>query len=50
MRRYDLFYNIDEIGSFDRFLGKVVVKGYFYRFCAWLIHLFMVQVKVQVGA
>jgi hypothetical protein len=26
------------------------VTGYSYRFGAWLIHLFMVQVEVQVGA
>jgi hypothetical protein len=26
------------------------VIGYLYRFGAWLMHLFMVQVEVQVGA
>jgi hypothetical protein len=26
------------------------VTGYLYRFVAWLMHLFMVQVEVQVGA
>jgi hypothetical protein len=25
------------------------VTGYLYRFGAWLMHLFMVQVEVQVG-
>jgi hypothetical protein len=29
---------------------EVVVTGYLYRFGAWLMHLFMVQVEVQVGA
>jgi hypothetical protein len=24
------------------------VKGYFYMFGAWLMHLFMIQIKVQV--
>ena len=26
------------------------MAGYLYRFGAWLMHLFMVQVEVQVGA
>jgi hypothetical protein len=26
------------------------VTGYLYRFVAWLMHLFMVQVEVQVSA
>jgi hypothetical protein len=26
------------------------VIGYLYRFGAWLMHLFMVQIEVQVGA
>ena len=26
------------------------MTGYLYRFGAWLMHLFMVQVEVQVGA
>jgi hypothetical protein len=28
--------------------GKVIVTCYLYRFGAWLMHLFMVQVEVQV--
>jgi hypothetical protein len=30
--------------------GQFVLIGYSYRFAAWLMHLFMVQVEVQVGA
>jgi hypothetical protein len=41
---------IDETGCCDRLFGQVVVTGYLYRFGAWLMHLFMVQVEVQVGA
>ena len=26
------------------------MTGYLYRFVAWLMHLFMVQVELQVGA
>jgi hypothetical protein len=50
--RYDLVDKIDETGCCDRLFGKVVVTCYLYRFGAWLMHLFMVQVdyKVQVGA
>jgi hypothetical protein len=31
-----------------RLFGHVIVTGYLYRFGAWLMHLFMVQVEVQV--
>jgi hypothetical protein len=48
--RYDLVDNIDETGCCDRLFGQVVVTCYLYRFGAWLMHLFMVQVEVQVGA
>jgi hypothetical protein len=48
--RSDLVDNIDETGCCDRLFGHVVVTGYLYRFGAWLMHLFMVQVEVQVGA
>jgi hypothetical protein len=48
--RSDLVDNIDETGCCDRLFGQVVVTGYLYRFGAWLMHLFMVQVEVQVGA
>jgi hypothetical protein len=47
--RYDLVGNIDETGCRDRLFGQVVVTGYLYRCGAWLMHLFMVQVEVQVG-
>jgi hypothetical protein len=46
--RSDLVDNIDETGCCDRLFGQVVVTGYLYRFGAWLMHLFMVQVLVQV--
>ena len=48
--RYDLVDKIDEAGCCDSFFGQIVVKGYSYRFGAWLMHLFMVQVEVQVSA
>jgi hypothetical protein len=48
--RYDLVDKIDETGCCDRLFGQVVVTGYLYRFGAWLMHLFMVQVEVQVDA
>jgi hypothetical protein len=48
--RSDLFNKIDEIGCCDRLFGQFVLIGYSYRFGAWLMHLFMVQVEVQVGA
>jgi hypothetical protein len=48
--RSDLVDNIDETGCCDRLFGQVVVTCYLYRFGAWLMHLFMVQVEVQVGA
>jgi hypothetical protein len=47
--RSDLVDNIDEIGYFDRLFGQVIVICYLYRFVAWLMHLFMVQVEVQVN-
>ena len=28
--------------------GQVIVTGYLYRFDAWFMHLFMVQVEVHV--
>jgi hypothetical protein len=48
--RSDLVDKIDETGCCDRLFGQVVVTGYLYRFGAWLMHLFMVQVEVQVDA
>ena len=42
----DLVDKIDETGCCDRLFGQVVVTGYSYRFGAWLMHLFMVQVEV----
>jgi hypothetical protein len=48
--RSDLVDNIDDTGCCDRFFGQVVVIGYFYRFGAWLMHLFMVQVEVHASA
>ena len=38
---------IDETCCCDRFFGQVVVTCYLYRFGAWLMHLFMVQVEVH---
>ena len=48
MSRYDLVDKIDETGCCNRFFGQVIVTSYLYRFGAWLMHLFMVQVEVQV--
>ena len=48
MSRSNLVDNIDETGCCDRLFGQVVVTGYLYMFGAWLMHLFMVQVEVQV--
>jgi hypothetical protein len=48
--RFDLVDNIYETSCCDMLFGQVVVTGYLYRFGAWLMHLFMVQVEVQVGA
>ena len=31
-----------------RLFGQVIVTGYLYKFGAWLMHLFMVQVEVHV--
>jgi hypothetical protein len=31
-----------------RLFGHAIVTGYLYRFGAWLMHLFMVQVEVHV--
>ena len=50
MSRYDLVNKIDETGCCDRCFGQVVVTCYLYNFGSWLMHLFMVQVEVQVGA
>ena len=50
MSRSDLVDNIDETSCCDMFFGKFVVTGYLYRFGAWLMHLFMIQVEVQFGA
>jgi hypothetical protein len=44
--RSDLVDKIDETSCCDRFFGHVVVTCYLYRFGAWLMHLFMVQVEV----
>jgi hypothetical protein len=46
--RFDLVDNIDETGCCDRLFGQVVVTGYLYRFGAWLMHLFMVQVDYRL--
>jgi hypothetical protein len=48
--RSDLVDKIDETGCCDRLFGQVVVICYLYKFGAWLLHLFMVHVEVQVGA
>jgi hypothetical protein len=45
---YDLVDKIDETGCCDRLFGEVVVTGYLYRFGAWLMHLFMVQVDASL--
>ena len=50
MSRSDLVDKIDEKYCCDRFFGQVVVIGYLYRFGVWLMHLFKVQVEIQVGA
>jgi hypothetical protein len=46
--RSDLVDKIDETGCCDRLFGQVFVTCYLYMFGAWLMHLFMVQVEVQV--
>jgi hypothetical protein len=48
--RYDLVDKIDEIECYDKLFGQVVVTCYLYKFCTWLMHLFLVQVEVHVGA
>jgi hypothetical protein len=49
--RSDLVDKIDETGCYDRLFAQIVVTGYLYRFGAWLMHLFMVQVWcMQVDA
>jgi hypothetical protein len=48
--RYNLFDNIYETSFCVKFFGQVVVTCYLYRFGVWLMHLFVVQVEVQVGA
>jgi hypothetical protein len=40
----------DLVDKIDRLSGQIVVIGYLYRFGAWVLHLFTVQVEVQVGA
>jgi hypothetical protein len=44
--RSDLVEKIDDTGYWDRLFGQIVVRCYLYRFGAWLMHLFMVQVEV----
>jgi hypothetical protein len=44
--RSDLVDKIDETGCCDSLFGQVIVIGYLYRFGAWLMHSFMVQVDV----
>ena len=48
MSRSNLVDNIVETGCCDSFFGHVIVTGYLYRFGAWLMHLYMVQVEVRV--
>ena len=36
------------IGCLDKLLWQVVVTGYLYRFGAWMMHLFMVQVDYRL--
>ena len=50
MSRSNLVDNIDETWWCDRLFGQVFVTCYLYRFGAWSMHLFMVQVEVQVDA
>ena len=38
------------IGCCDRLFGQVVVRGYLYKFGAWLMHLFMVHVDYRLLA
>jgi hypothetical protein len=40
--RFDLVDKIDETDCCDKLFGQVVVRGYLYRFSAWLMHLFIV--------
>jgi hypothetical protein len=44
----DLVDKIDETCCCDRLFSQVIVACYLYKFGAWLMHLFMVQVEVQV--
>jgi hypothetical protein len=44
----DLVDKIDDTSCCDRLFGQVVVTGYVYRFGAWLMHLFMVQVDYRL--
>jgi hypothetical protein len=44
--RSNLVDKIDEKRWCDRLFGQVIVTCYLYRFGAWLMHLFMVQVDV----
>ena len=50
MSRYDLVDNFDERSCCYRLFGQVVVTCYLYMFIARLMHLFMVQVEIHVGA
>jgi hypothetical protein len=47
---FDLVDKNDETCCCDRLFGQVVVIGYLYRFGAWLMHLFMVQVEAHVAS
>ena len=42
--------NSDQTSCCDRLFGQVVETGYLYKFGAWLMHLFMVQVLYRFGA
>jgi hypothetical protein len=44
--RSDLVDKIVETSCCDRLFIQVVVTSYSYRFVAWLMHFFMVQVEV----
>jgi hypothetical protein len=48
--RSDLVDNIDKTSCCDRLFRQVIVTGYLYRLGTQLMHLFMVQIEVQVGA
>ena len=48
MSRSNLVDNIDETSCCDSLFGQVIVRGYLYKFGAWLMHLFMVQVDYRL--